>query len=438
MNSKANEPRARAWLFTAQLDVRVHTRLANPDTDTIFPEYIREIFDRRTSYLNTRLAGLELLTCSMPTALSYHCNFGVVGMQGIYHGARMVNARTVEGIFEGVDGVYALWTALYYGQGEACPSLNEHAVFTKFLRESSLGGLEPSLMYRVDYRGVSEARQPTVRKDDERVRAWKFDAVIDVALHADILGARGEIHADYFHQRILQCIADWNQQKVAWDLISYSVQRNIFCEHARDSVVVIGYFRHGSETVRQRDVQVMLDGIPGLTVNWHAVRLGQGSRLASNKEYQDFLAASTKDEDGADSNQDKRIRVDVQGSSDAAPKKRGPMAETKQNRTALASVESIINSVGALDALPTFRLLNDSAAKPSAARAAPAPSLSAATPAGAAAASTAQAHLPPIGAPPPPPGTPRGAAPPCWPLSTPASAQMPTARRAQVRIASPP
>ena len=122
---------------------KVHTRLANPDTDTIFPEYIREIFDRRASYLNTRLAGLELLTCSMPTALSYHCNFDVVVMQGIYHGARMVNARTVEGIFEGVDGVYALWTALYYGQGEACPSLNEHAVFTKFLRESSLGGLEP-------------------------------------------------------------------------------------------------------------------------------------------------------------------------------------------------------------------------------------------------------------------------------------------------------
>ncbi len=208
------EPRARAWLFTAQLDVSVHTRLANSDTDTIFPEYIREIFDRRTSYLNTRLARLELLTCSMPTTLSNHCNFGVVGMQGIYHGARMVNARTVEGIFEGADGVYALWTALYYGQGEECPSLNEHAVFIKSLRESSLGGLEPSLMYRVDYRGVSEARQPTVRKVDERVKAWKFDAVIDVALHADLLGARGEIHADYFHLRILQCIANWNQQKV--------------------------------------------------------------------------------------------------------------------------------------------------------------------------------------------------------------------------------
>jgi hypothetical protein len=65
--------------------------------------------------------------------------------------------RIPDGIFEGADGVSALWTALYYGQGEECPSLNEHAVFMKFLRESSLGVLEPSLMYRVDYRGVTQA-----------------------------------------------------------------------------------------------------------------------------------------------------------------------------------------------------------------------------------------------------------------------------------------
>jgi hypothetical protein len=97
-------------------------------------------------------------------------------------------------------------------------------------------------------------------------------------------------------------------------------------------------------------------------VNWIAVHVGKGGSLASKTEYQAFFAASTKDEDGADPNQDKWIRVDVQGSSDAAPKKRGPRAGTKQNRTALASVESIINSVGALDALSTFRLLNDSAA----------------------------------------------------------------------------
>jgi hypothetical protein len=51
-------------------------------------------------------------------------------------------------------------------------------------------------------------------------------------------------------------------QKVAWDLISYSVPRNVFCEHAIDSVLVIGYFQHGSEIIRRRDGQGMLDGIP--------------------------------------------------------------------------------------------------------------------------------------------------------------------------------
>ena len=47
---------ARAWFFSAQLDVNVHKRLANPDTDTIFPECIREVIDTRASYLAARLA----------------------------------------------------------------------------------------------------------------------------------------------------------------------------------------------------------------------------------------------------------------------------------------------------------------------------------------------------------------------------------------------
>ncbi len=115
MNDRTkNKPRACAWLFTTLLDVGVHTRLANPDTDTIFPEYICDIFDTRASYLNTRLAGLDLLTRSMPKSLSCHCDFCGVSMQGIYHGAQMVNERTVTevaGIFEGVGGVHALWTA---------------------------------------------------------------------------------------------------------------------------------------------------------------------------------------------------------------------------------------------------------------------------------------------------------------------------------------
>jgi hypothetical protein len=63
-------------------------------------------------------------------------------------------------------------------------------------------------MYRVDYSGVSEAWQPTKRNDDERLTVWKFEAVIDAALHTDLLGARGEIHADYFHLHLLQRITD--------------------------------------------------------------------------------------------------------------------------------------------------------------------------------------------------------------------------------------
>ncbi len=70
-------------------------------------------------------------------------------------------------------------------------------------------------MYCVDYSGVSEAWESTTRKDDERVKAWKFEAVIDAAIHTDLLGARGEIHADSFHLRILQRITDWEQRKKA-------------------------------------------------------------------------------------------------------------------------------------------------------------------------------------------------------------------------------
>jgi hypothetical protein len=58
--------------------------------------------------------------------------------------------------------------------------------------------------------------------------------------------------------------------KEAWGLISYSIQRNIVSKH----VHVVGYFRHGSENPRLKEVQGMLNGIPGLTVNWIAVHDG--------------------------------------------------------------------------------------------------------------------------------------------------------------------
>jgi hypothetical protein len=296
----------------------------------------------------------------------------------------LVSERAVRGLFGNVQGLIANWGPLHFGPGE---SLNDHAAFKRFLEQSSLEGMDSALLYRVDYRGVSEAWQPTTAKEDDRARAWKFEAVLDAVHHTDLVHARGKILWEYFHLHIIQRITNWEQIKDSYDLVSYSVQRNVSSEHEQDHIPVVGYLRHGSDNMRRREVQGLLDGIPGLTVNWHAVRLGPGSRLASNTEYQEFLAASTKDEDGSDSNQNKRIRVDVRGSSDAAPKKRGPVTGSKQNRQALGSLDSLINSVaGALDTLPTLRLLDDSAAKrpkPSAARAPPAPSHSAATPAAA-------------------------------------------------------
>jgi hypothetical protein len=249
-------------------------------------------------------------------------------MEAIFQASRLVSERAVRGIFGSPKGFTANWGPLYFGQGE---SLNDHTAFKKFIRESSLGGMDPELMFRVDYSGVSEARQVVLRKDEERANAWKFEAEIDLAHHAELIHAPCQVRWDYFHLHILQRIDNWEEIKLAWDLVSYSVERNIFSEQARASVPVIGYFRHGSDNMRRREVQGMLDGIPGLTVDWNAVHVGKGGSLASNPEYQAFLAASTKpeDKDGADSNQNLRIRVDVRGTSDAAPKKRGPATGSK-------------------------------------------------------------------------------------------------------------
>ena len=183
--------------------------------------------------------------------------------------------------------------------------------------------MDPALKFRVDYIGTSEARQPSTKKGDDRAKAWKFEAELDAEHHADLIHVRGEINSDYFHLHILQRITNWENIKESYDLVSYSVQRNILSEHASVAVPVVGYFRHGSENLRRREVQGMLHGIPGLTVNWNAVHVGKGGSLASNTEYQEFLAASTKDTNGVDSNLNQRIRVDVLGNSDAVPQKQG-------------------------------------------------------------------------------------------------------------------
>ena len=58
-SSPANEPRALAWFLFTWFDIAVHTRLANPDTNKIFPEYVRELLDAHTKYRETRLKGLN-------------------------------------------------------------------------------------------------------------------------------------------------------------------------------------------------------------------------------------------------------------------------------------------------------------------------------------------------------------------------------------------
>ena len=74
-------------------------------------------------------------------------------MQGILHGPRLVLLHAVQGLFGSVQGLTTHWAPLCFGQGQAYPSLNEHAAFKTFLRESSLGGLDPTLMFQVDYIG---------------------------------------------------------------------------------------------------------------------------------------------------------------------------------------------------------------------------------------------------------------------------------------------
>ena len=264
-SSSDQKPRARAWYLIAEFDVVVHPRLVNSETNQIFPEYIRGLIDSRVSYLNSNLKGMNFISYSVPKTLSSAQSRGVVPMDGIFHGSHVVAENTVQGLFGSVEGLTTSWGALYFGPGEAWPSLNEHAAFKSFLRESSLGGLNPTLMFRVDYRGVCEAMQPTIRRVEERANTWRFEAKIDAAHHADLVHDRIEIRSDHFHQNILCRITNWETIKKAWDLVSYSVQRNIISEHARDPVPVVGYFRHVSQGIRRRDVQacstVFLDSL---------------------------------------------------------------------------------------------------------------------------------------------------------------------------------
>ena len=74
--SSGKDTSARAWHLFAQFHVAAHTRLADPETDQLFPDYVREIFAARAKYLDRRIKGLHLITYSMPTTLSSLQNAG--------------------------------------------------------------------------------------------------------------------------------------------------------------------------------------------------------------------------------------------------------------------------------------------------------------------------------------------------------------------------
>ncbi len=106
-----------------------------------------------------------------------------------------------------------LSTPLYFGPCTKYPSLNDHLSFIAFLAESSLGGMDKTLQFgttfRFDYEGIIDAGQEAIKDLAERTRAWKFEAVIDAAQHADLINLRGEISSDYFEMQINSHKENW-------------------------------------------------------------------------------------------------------------------------------------------------------------------------------------------------------------------------------------
>ncbi len=85
-------------------------------------------------------------------------------------------------------------------------------------------------MYCVDYRGVSEAMQLTLWREEALANTWRFKAKIDAAQHADLYMFLVQSAQTTFTTN--RHISKWETIKEVWDLISYSVQRNIIRKHA--------------------------------------------------------------------------------------------------------------------------------------------------------------------------------------------------------------
>jgi hypothetical protein len=90
----------------------------------------------------------------------------------------------------------------------------------------------------------SDAGEETITALAERTRAWKFEAVIDAAQHAELINHRGEISSDYFEMQINSRKENWFEGIEKWDHISYSVPQNIGSLIAKDSITVGGSFQN--------------------------------------------------------------------------------------------------------------------------------------------------------------------------------------------------
>jgi hypothetical protein len=203
------------------------------------------------------------------------------------------------------------------------------------------------VQYRFDYEGISDAGQETITALAERTRAWKFVAVIDAAQHADCINHRGKISSDYSEMQIDSGKENWVEGIENWDLISYSVPQNIASLIAKDSITFGGFFHHVSHAVRRSVPRDMLDGIPSINMTWTAMHLGLACIVRRiPRRNQAYLAASNMEKDGADLNPYQMIRVDVQGSTEAPPKKRGPEVGSVRPRPPLAALDSLLNAIG--------------------------------------------------------------------------------------------
>ncbi len=123
----------------------------------------------------------------MPTDLNYPRIRGAVPVIGIFHGTHLVSMETVQGLFSGISGLTARRDALNFGPDQQCLSFHDHPALLTFLGESSLGGFDPTLLFCLNYKGVSDSLQPTIERQEERGTAWKFEAIIDAAHHAEFI-----------------------------------------------------------------------------------------------------------------------------------------------------------------------------------------------------------------------------------------------------------